>query len=544
MPKKNYQKEQNRVSGNSIYYTRTAQISANAWSSNIMYIKTYRVLTNFDVIDHSKIILKQYLILKNLKKGDIIQSKDLTKYAKMNTIQSKQKLVQHALKKAQDIGMIVDTNTRCSISEFREFETVSYWANQLKQPQTKNIKKETNQGTQYSYVSNACAFHNWLIGKNFTYKNTIHTGPNTFETMEDSVELDGLEHLLKLYQKSYNSEMYFIKIIKQYLMDPIHEGKKSAVINIAACAIKSYFAKNESAITFSFDCEINYENTKSNMEQTSLTLEEIFMMLTVGKPNIMERALILCKFHRGLDNITFADSFNYEAWQQLVDYFGTSDFTNWNTTKCPVPIKLLRVKTQYIHTGFLDVDAIDALKIYLKYRLTLTNKPMAIGQPLFITSKIKPVSQRHVYRIVRTLLKNSGLQEVLDNYAKVVKYKRNSHEFRDTLKSTLIASGCRIDIADHVIGHSPKDSYEKQTELFPKQMRDEFHKASRRLNMFSNMSENIQGNNSDIEIDEIRLEHQKKIDSLKRENHEIRASLDDIMRRISINEDAILPPIH
>jgi hypothetical protein len=507
-----------------------------------MYVKTYRVLANYDDTDHSTVNVKHSVILKNLKKDQTIQSKDLTKYAEMNTMQSKQKLVQHALKKAQGIGMIVDCTTKCTISEFREFETVSYWANQLKQTQTKHIKKETFQGTRYSYVSNACAFHNWLIGRNFTYKNTIQTGSNTFETQEESIVLEGLEHLLKLYQKSYNSDMYFIKIIKSYLMDPIHEGKKSSVVNISTCAIKSYFAKNDSSITFSFDSEINYENTKSNMEQTSLTLEEIFQMLTIGKPNIMERALILCKFHRGLDNITFADSFNYESWKQLVSYFGTSNFDDWDATKCPVPIKLLRVKTQYIHTGFLDIDAIDALKTYLKYRFELTGKPMIHGEPLFITSKFKPVTQQHVYRIVRTLLKNSGLQQVLENYTKIIKYKKNSHEFRDTLKSTLIASGCRIDIADHVIGHSPKDSYEKQTELFPKQMRIEYQKASGRLNMFSNMVENIQGVTSEDKINEVKEASRITINRLQRENIEIKSCLNAIMKQINSDEDAILPP--
>ena len=507
-----------------------------------MFVKTYKVLANYDDTDHSTINLKHSVILKNLKKGQTVQSKDLIKYAEMNTVQSKQKLVQHALKKAREMGMIADTNTKCSISEFREFETVSYWANQLKQTQTKNIKKETFQGTRYSYVSNACAFHNWLIGRNFTYKNTVQTGSNSFETQEESTILEGLEHLLKLYQESYNSDMHFVKIIKQYLMDPIHKGKKSSVVNISTCAIKSYFAKNESPVTFSFDSDINYENTKSNMEQTSLTLEEIFMMLTIGKPNIMERALILCKFHRGLDNITFADSFNYESWKQMVEYFGTDNYNNWDVTKCPVPIKLLRVKTQFIHTGFLDVDAIDALKTYLKYRFELTNKAMTYGEPLFITSKLKPVTPQHVYRIVRTLLKNSGLQQVLENYTKVIKYKKNSHEFRDTLKSTLIASGCRIDIADHVIGHSPKDSYEKQTDLFPKQMKIEYHKASRRLNMFSNMTENIQGVTSEDKINEIKEASRITIERLQKENVEIKSCLNAIMKQINSQEDAILPP--
>ena len=44
-------------------------------------------------------------------------------------------------------------------------------------------------------------------------------------------------------------------------------------------------------------------------------------------------------------------------------------------------------------------------------------------------------------------------------------------------------SGCRPDIADHVIGHAPKDSYEKQALLYPSSIRTEFMKASNRINV-------------------------------------------------------------
>ena len=54
---------------------------------------------------------------------------------------------------------------------------------------------------------------------------------------------------------------------------------------------------------------------------------------------------------------------------------------------------------------------------------------------------------------------------------------------RDLLKSTLIDSGCRPDVADHVIGHAPKDSYEKQAFLYPENVRTEFAKASDRINV-------------------------------------------------------------
>ena len=46
--------------------------------------------------------------------------------------------------------------------------------------------------------------------------------------------------------------------------------------------------------------------------------------------------------------------------------------------------------------------------------------------------------------------------------------KIHSHEVRDLLKSTLLVSGCAQYAADHVLGHAPRDSYEKQAVLYPR----------------------------------------------------------------------------
>ena len=88
------------------------------------------------------------------------------------------------------------------------------------------------------------------------------------------------------------------------------------------------------------------------------------------------------------------------------------------------------------------------------------------------------------------------------------RYNMDSHEMRDLLKSTLIDSGYRIDIADHVIGHKPKDSCEKQSVLYPETMRKEFAKASNRLNLFSKFSSVVSGND---DADELRVELREKI---------------------------------
>ena len=70
-------------------------------------------------------------------------------------------------------------------------------------------------------------------------------------------------------------------------------------------------------------------------------------------------------------------------------------------------------------------------------------------------------------------------------------YKIHSHEVRDLLKSTLIVSGCAQYVAEHVLGHAPRDSYEKQASLYPETLRSEYAKASGRLNIFTSIERHL-----------------------------------------------------
>ena len=102
------------------------------------------------------------------------------------------------------------------------------------------------------------------------------------------------------------------------------------------------------------------------------------------------------------------------------------------------------------------------------------------------------ISDFWIRQSFKRLANTSGIQHKLKREGIMPKYQKDSHELRDLLKSTLIDCGTRIDVADHVIGHAPKDSYEKQSKLYPESMREEFSKASSKINIFSNMSSNLQ----------------------------------------------------
>lgn len=441
----------------------------------------YIVLEKFDPLKFSKRKKALHQVGSILKEREIFTPIEIAK--KIPTL--RRFYIARVIAELENNGYVKKTEVT-SLDEFvAKYETVQYFAKQLKKTQYVNLKREG--GTQLNYISIIRMFHRYLEGRKFTYKKTIQTGISSFDIKEDTVVLHGADHFLRLYQESFHSEVYFIKMIKNYLLDDIHEGKKPSYMKSLCSVIKSYFEKNDSKIEFSFDATANHQ--KSNDEPV-MSLEDLLAMLTEGQPSVMEKALVLCKFHRGIDNSTFVDSFNYEAWAQLVEYFGTEEFERWDESRCPVLIKLVRVKTQFTHIGFLDVDAIVSLKKYLKYRYQLMGKVMSEGVPLFVTKKRQPIPARQISRIINRLAKDSGVQRSLKGYKLRTKFEKGSHELRDLLDSTLDVCGVNPFLSEHTLGHK-QSSYKKQHMLYPEQQREEFAKASSKLNIFSNITHHM-----------------------------------------------------
>ena len=66
-----------------------------------------------------------------------------------------------------------------------------------------------------------------------------------------------------------------------------------------------------------------------------------------------------------------------------------------------------------------------------------------------------------------------------------------SHSVRHLLKSTLLVAGCAPYAADHILGHYPRDGYERQAVLYPEAIRREYSKASDLLNIFTRVEGNL-----------------------------------------------------
>ena len=177
----------------------------------------------------------------------------------------------------------------------------------------------------------------------------------------------------------------------------------------------------------------------------------------------------------------------------IVRHFGIEDYEAWDLGRCPVPVRLVRVKTGMEYTTFVDRDAVSHLQDYLRWREFREGQRYDPSGPLFVTRRGAPVGPNWIsYKFSKAAI-DAGIQKRTSHRV----YKIHSHEVRDLLKSTLLVSGCAQYAADHVLGHAPRDSYEKQATLYPEKLRSEYAKASGRLNIFSSIERHLKAAGAD-----------------------------------------------
>ena len=316
--------------------------------------------------------------------------------------------------------------------------------------------------------------------------NRVHSLLDRYDVKIDASEMYAIKAVEQMESASLGSVHDEIVLsqcarqIKEYLGKIAFDEKPHLVKN-SMYAIRSFFRENESEIIFYFKSRIRL--TK-NIPTAPLSIETLQKILTIRNIQPIEKAVFLCKFQRGLDSSTFADRFNFEVWEQLVEHFQSDKPELWDVKNTSVPIQLRRTKTDFLHMGFLDTDAVVALVEYLHVRHA---KPK-VGEALFVNRAKKPITVNWLSRRFHKLVARVELLR-----GDHTMNRCTPHEMRDLLKSTLIDSGCRPDVADHVLGHSPKDSYEKQALLYPESLTYEFSKASERINILSRYNKKQHG---------------------------------------------------
>jgi hypothetical protein len=489
-------------------------------------LKVYKVLKQFDSSkDYGFEIRPQYArCLVVMKKGDEIDSKAFAKEHKneftqrRNTLEATLAVVYKAISIGKKIGVlkeIPNDSVPILYDDFCKLKTVSYFRSQLRGSNRKNIESVTN-GTKDTYTRHLHYFNNWIFGKTLEYTKEIQTSKDSYKKETTKITIQGVEHFLKIFTDSHFDKKPFMKLIKSYFLESDLKIKSKSMRTNSFFAINEYFKKNDEPIGLTFDPNAGVQREDNDSEQI-MTLDEFLSLLTIGKPSITEKAVLLCKFQRGLDSSTLVDRFNFEAWTKLVESFETEDYKKWDLKKCPILIELTRVKTNVSHFGFLDRDAISAIMEYLSYRKKITGQEMGDKEALFLNNFQKPIKETWITKNFERMRKNAGLDEILNQKAvdsgSRKKYRITPHETRDLLKSILIDSEVRYDLAEEFIGHKTKDSYEKQAHLFTATLRKEYVKASGRLNIFSKFKEISKGANSneDLEskLEEMRLKMQK-----------------------------------
>lgn len=208
------------------------------------------------------------------------------------------------------------------------------------------------------------------------------------------------------------------------------------------------------------------------------------------------RAVILTMLQSGMDASTLAEIFNRFGYPQLVSHFGTEDFENWDVKHCPARIDLIRPKSQYRYYTFLDVDAIDALKDWVRKRQLRTGSTIVIhklkgpsdlptSEPIFIKRNGGPITASGVGEIFRDSGKKGGVNIVPKDKSPEFKgasnrYPFHSHEVRDTMIT--LARNAKADIfaVNFFVGHSiDKLKYDKSPWDSEEYFRNEYLKVAR-----------------------------------------------------------------
>jgi hypothetical protein len=253
-------------------------------------------------------------------------------------------------------------------------------------------------------------------------------------------------------------------------------------------AVRSFYKHNKAALP-QFNIKFKDKTAKNSVPQQPITLEEVKLLLTNANPR--EKGIFLSMLQCGMDRSTFCDSFNLQAWHQLVKQLGSENPENWDVSKAPVRIDLTRPKTQTVYYSFLSIDALKALQAWLKVRETLTGQPMKNGEPLFLTSQRQTMKDDNVSGLFTRLAIASGLESKKFGKPSEVRYRFHCHELRDTLKSACSVAGVAHAVSEYIIGHRIDDlGYDKSPIVYPEHYRTEYKKVESMINIFSNQGMN------------------------------------------------------
>ena len=360
-------------------------------------------------------------------------------------------------------------------------DSVNFWLTQLNESGHRNSTSKHD--TKKIYLHGLSKLNAWLLGRSFpSYETVWNDGQITRKAVTKSFA--NVEELMNYCNESDYGVKTAQRVVREYMAGDQMTKMSSSTQTYTRSAIKSYFGIHDVLLVLP-------KMRKKRLDPVSdddfnMTLEDFYRMVQDGKPSVMMKTIMLIKLQSGMDSSTLTDCFNYEEYPQLVKYFKTDDHKSWNLDMCPVPISLVRVKTNVQYTTFLERDAIAQLQRYLTWKEAKYGK-QDISKPLFMTKQNTPIHSTWLSTSFSEVAVRAGIQEKVSHKV----YKIRAHRVRHVLKSTLITYGCAQYAAEHVLGHAPRDAYEKQAVLYPENLRAEYAKASPYINIFSKVESNL-----------------------------------------------------
>ena len=359
--------------------------------------------------------------------------------------------------------------------------SVNFWLTQLNKSGHKNSTPKY--GTKKLYLHCFSNFNAWLPDRSFPSYETV-MGDRQITRKAVTKSFANVEELLNYCNESEHGTKTAQRVVREYMAGD-HVNKMSVSTQICVrSAIKSYFGVHDVLLVLPKTRKKRLSSASD--DNSPMTLENFYTMLQDGNPGIMMKTIMLIQLQSGMDSSTFTDRFNYKGYPQIIKYFKTDDHPSWNLDMCPAPIKLVRVKTNVQYTTFLERDAIAQLQRYLTWKEIKYGKQNP-SKPLFMTKQKTPISSIWLSNRFSEVAIRAGMQEKVSHKV----YKIRAHSVRHLLKSTMITYGCARYAAEHVLGHAPKDAYEKQAVLYPENLRAEYAKISPYINIFSKVESNL-----------------------------------------------------
>ncbi len=335
------------------------------------------------------------------------------------------------------------------------------------------------------FVQQSQALSDWMnrLNSDETKEKFLPLFQKYFEWVKNKGYYGTPDEMIKARQEQENTlkeAFKHIQLIIDYLkLSNLSEGD----IRSTYIAIRSFYKHNQAELP-KWEIKIRKDsNLKIKTPQEPITLEEMRQLL-INAP-IREQAIFLISLQCGLDRSTFAKAFNLFAWEQISKQLG-ADCENWDITRAPIRINLIRIKTQEHYYSFISTDALKSLQSWLKVRQTLTNRPIQVGEPIFITRQRTPVRKEQLSTMFNNLAIRAGLEVKKYGKASEVRYRFHEHELRDTFKSACTANGVNHVVSEFFIGHSiDRLGYDKSPNAYPEVYKQEYKKVEQYLNVIS-----------------------------------------------------------